>query len=88
MILKNIRDVVDFIEQYDIKDYEAIQDICTKSIGKTFIPFTFSDGQVKAKEYYIRHLMIYEGLSKEQKEQKIWIDSSLTFNVKDVFRKN
>ena len=88
MILKSIKDIVLFIEQYDIKDYEAIQDIVQKAIGKTFIPFHFSDSEVKAKEYYIRHLMIYEGLSKEQKEQKIWIDSELQFNVKDVFRKN
>ena len=88
MILKSIKDIVEFIEQYDIKDYEAIQNICSNAIGKTFIPFHFSDSEVKAKEYYIRHLMIYEGLSKEQKEQKIWIDSELQFNVKDVFRKN
>lgn len=88
MVLKSIKDIVLFIEQYNIKDYQTIQDICTKAIGKTFIPFHFSDGEEKAKEYYIRHLMIYEGLSKKEQEQKIWIDSSLTFSIKDVFRKN
>ena len=77
-----------FIEQYNIKDYQTIQDICTKAIGKTFIPFHFSDGEVKAKEYYIRHLMIYEGLTEEQKSQKIWIDSELPFKVKDIFSTN
>lgn len=88
MILKSIKDIVEFIDQYDIKDYEAIQDIVQKAIGKTFIPFTFSDDQLRPKEYYIKHLLIYDSLSSKEKEQKIWIDSELQFNIKDVFRKN
>ena len=87
MILKSIKDIVSFLEQYDIEDYETIQDIVQKAIGKTFIPFHFSDGENHSKEYYIRHLMIYEGLTEEQKSQKIWIDSELQFKVKDLFKK-
>jgi hypothetical protein len=88
MILKSTKDIVLFIEQYDIKDYEVIQDIVQKAIGKTFIPIHFSDGEVKAKEYYIRHLLLYEALTEEQKSQKIWIDSELPFKVKDIFSTN
>ena len=88
MVLKSTKDIVLFIEQYDIKDYKVIQDIVQKAIGKTFIPIHFSDSEVKSKEYYIRHLMIYEKLTEEQKSQKIWIDSELQFNIKDVFRTN
>ena len=88
MVLKSIKDIVCFLEAYNIKDYQSIQDICSAGIGKTFIPFHFSDGEVRAKEYYILHLMIYEGLTEEQKSQKIWIDSELPFKVKDIFSTN
>jgi len=88
MVLKSIKDIVLFMEQYNIKDYQTIQDICSAGIGKTFIPFHFSDGEVKAKEYYIRHLLLYEALTEEQKSQKIWIDSELPFKVKDIFSTN
>jgi len=87
MVLKSIKDIVLFIEAYNIKDYQPIQDICTKAIGKTFIPFHFS-GEEKEKEYYIRHLLLYDALTEEQKSQKIWIDSELPFKVKDIFSTN
>ena len=87
MVIKSIKDIVSFIEQYNIKDYQSIQDICLKSIGKNFIPFHFSDGEKKEKDYYIRHLLIYDSLSNTEKQKKVWIDINEPFNIKDVVKK-
>ena len=47
MILKSIKDIVEFLEAYDINDFKQINEICKKALGKGFQNIMFEDDPIQ-----------------------------------------
>lgn len=81
MILRNLTDVINFIDVYNITDLEKINEMCKSLQIPCFIPIKFENDELRGKDYYIYWLNKFNDGLKDGTQNDIFIDVDKPFRL-------
>lgn len=90
MILKNINDLIGFIDMYNICDTETVNSLVIPCLGIQFVPISFGIEEHK-KDYFIYWLENYKRLKEQGKEPIVFIDAvdvMGNFDITKIYNSN
>ena len=88
MTIRNINDIIDFIENYNITSTEMVNKIIKPCLGLQFVPISFGIAEHK-KDYFIYWLNNYKKLKEQGKAPIIFIDAVDilgNFDIKKIYK--
>ena len=82
--IKTPKELIKFISENQISDYEQIQTLCQGMFNKTFLPIQFGTDS-RGTNFYLHHLRNYANEIDGGINNRSFIDMPEPFNIKDIF---